>query len=337
MTIDSFCDIIENETVIEKPKFNNVLSTFDGISCGQIALNKCGIKYDNYYASEIDNKAISVTQSNYPNTIQLGDVTTIKGEELPSIYLLLGGSPCQGFSFAGKQLNFNDPRSKLFFEFVRLIKECKPKYFLLENVVMKKQYEHIITKYLGVEPVRINSSLVSAQNRKRLYWANFPIKPPEYKEVFLKDVLDDLNLDNKTFLEREKLHKARIVGKRVSKYGKAYDYDKSLKRIQCIEVNKTNTNKSNCLTTFAKDNVLTTLEAGRYLHAFKNKHLFRYYTRSESCRLQTIPENYFDIIERDDDVRTMIGNSWTVDVIVHIFNCLSRTIYNKKQLESNIN
>ena len=117
----------------------NVLSLFDGMSCGQIALNRAGISYDKYYASEIDKHAIKVTQHNYPDTIQIGDVTKVKGTDLPKIDLLIGGSPCQGFSFAGKQLNFDDPRSKLFFEFVRLLKECKPKYFLLENVKMKKE------------------------------------------------------------------------------------------------------------------------------------------------------------------------------------------------------
>ena len=147
----------------------NVLSLFDGMSCGQIALDKLGIKIKNYFASEIDKYAIKVTQSNYPNTIQLGDIKKIKGNDLPKIDLLIGGSPCQGFSFAGKGLNFNDSRSNLFFEFVRLLKECKPKYFLLENVKMKKEYQLIISKYLGVKPIEINSSLLSAQNRKRLY------------------------------------------------------------------------------------------------------------------------------------------------------------------------
>jgi DNA-cytosine methyltransferase len=150
----------------------NVLSLFDGMSCGQIALKKLGIQVDNYFASEIDKHAIAVTMHNFPNTIQLGDVTKVFAKDLPKIDLLIGGSPCQGFSFAGKQLNFDDPRSKLFFEFVRLLEETKPKYFLLENVLMKKEYEQIITDHLGVEPIFINSALVSAQNRKRLYWTN---------------------------------------------------------------------------------------------------------------------------------------------------------------------
>lgn len=148
----------------------NVLSLFDGISAGQVALKRAGIKVNNYFASEIDPYAIKITQKNFPNTIQLGDVREVKGENLPQIDLLIGGSPCTGFSFAGKQLNFNDPQSKLFFEYVRLLEECKPKYFLLENVVMKKEYSDVITKYLGVDYIKINSSLVSAQNRERLYW-----------------------------------------------------------------------------------------------------------------------------------------------------------------------
>jgi DNA (cytosine-5)-methyltransferase 3A len=151
----------------------NVLSLFDGLSCGQIALNRVGIKYDKYYSSEIDKHAIKVTQHNYPNTIQLGDVTKIKGSDLPKIDLLFGGSPCQSFSSAGTRTGF-DGKSGLFWEYVRVLDEVKPTYFLLENVVMKKEWEKIITDVLGVEPIKINSSLVSAQNRVRLYWTNIP-------------------------------------------------------------------------------------------------------------------------------------------------------------------
>ena len=169
----------------------NVLSLFDGMSCGQIALDQLGIKVDNYYAAEIDKYAIEIAKKNYPNTIHLGDVTKIKGSDLPKIDLLIGGSPCQGFSFAGKQLNFDDPRSALFFEFVRLLKECNPKYFLLENVRMKKEYQDVITEHLGVEPIMINSALVSAQNRVRLYWTNIPnITQPKNRGIVLKDILE---------------------------------------------------------------------------------------------------------------------------------------------------
>ena len=169
----------------------NVLSLFDGMSCGQIALDQVGIKVDNYFAAEIDKWAMQVAKDNYPNMQHLGDVTELKGTDLPKIDLLIGGSPCQGFSFAGKQLNFNDPRSALFFEFVRLLKETKPKYFMLENVRMKQEYQDIISEHLGVKPIMINSSLLSAQNRVRFYWTNIPgITQPEDKGIVLKDILE---------------------------------------------------------------------------------------------------------------------------------------------------
>jgi DNA (cytosine-5)-methyltransferase 3A len=171
----------------------NVLSLFDGMSCGQIALNRLGIKYDKYFACEIDKYAMMVTQHNFPDTIQLGDVQFVTKETFGNyrIDLVMGGSPCQGFSFAGKQLNFDDPRSALFFEFVRLVRELKPKYFLLENVKMKKQYQDVITEYMGVEPIEINSALVSAQNRRRLYWTNIPnVGQPEDKGIVLKDIIE---------------------------------------------------------------------------------------------------------------------------------------------------
>ena len=171
----------------------NVLSLFDGSSCGQVALERCGIKVDNYFASEIDKWGIKITQKNYPNTIQVGDVRFVSARVVPDIDLILAGSPCQGFSFSGKGLAFDDPRSALFFEFTRILEECR-RYnpdvkFLLENVRMKQEYQDIITDYLGVEPVAINSSLVSAQNRYRLYWCNWDITQPEDKGLTLRDVL----------------------------------------------------------------------------------------------------------------------------------------------------
>jgi len=161
-----------------------VLSLFDGISGAQLALQRAGIKVDKYYASEIDKYAIQITQKNFPDTIQIGDVTKLKGSDLPKIDLIIGGSPCQGFSFSGKQLNFEDERSKLFFEFVRLLEECKPKYFLLENVKMKKEFKDVITNYMGVEPALINSALLSSQNRERLYWSNFIWQDIKYADDF---------------------------------------------------------------------------------------------------------------------------------------------------------
>lgn len=170
----------------------NVLSLFDGMSCGQIALDQLGIPVNKYYAAEIDKYAIQIARKNYPDMVHVGDVKWVTSKLLPKIDLLIGGSPCQGFSFGGKGLNFDDPRSKLFFEFDRLLKELKPKYFLLENVKMKKESEQVITDYLGVEPVEINSRLVSAQNRKRLYWTNIPFDGlPEDKGIMLKDILEE--------------------------------------------------------------------------------------------------------------------------------------------------
>ena len=300
----------------------NVLSLFDGMSCGQIALNRAGISYDNYFASEIDKHAINETMTNFPNTIQLGDVTKITADNLPKIDLVIGGSPCQGFSSSGKGLNFEDPRSKLFFEFVRILKETKPTYFLLENVKMKKEYEDIITKELGVEPITINSSLVSSQNRVRLYWTNIPnVSQPEDKNIKLSDILDDIEMKNPAAIRGRRLNKATIIGRRVDERGKRPDYNKDVPITQCLEVRDCNVDKSNCLTTVQKDNVLTPLPYGRHLDAFKKKLPFRYYTTKECCRLQTVPDDYFKV-SSDTQIRKMLGNGWTVDVIAHIFKNL---------------
>ncbi|MCK5127514.1 MAG: DNA (cytosine-5-)-methyltransferase [candidate division Zixibacteria bacterium] len=179
----------------------NVLSVFDGMSCGYIALERIGIPVTNYYACEIDKHAITVSKNNYPNIHRLGDVTKINGcafdgGYLPKIDLFIGGSPCQGFSFAGKQLNFDDPRSKLFWEYVRILKELKQNNpdikFMLENVRMKKEYLDVITDALGVEPIMINSALVSAQNRKRYFWTNIPnVSQPIDKGIMLTDIVHE--------------------------------------------------------------------------------------------------------------------------------------------------
>ena len=182
----------------------NVISLFDGMSCGRIALERCGFDVSNYWASEVDKYAMKVAKANYPDTVHIGDVRDVIWPELfegAPIDLLIGGSPCQGFSWAGKRLNFDDPRSKLFFEFVRVLKESKPKWFLLENVNMKQEFQDIISEHLGVKPVRINSNLVSAQNRDRLYWTNIPVRSmPENRRIVLKDILED------GFVDREKSH-----------------------------------------------------------------------------------------------------------------------------------
>lgn len=297
----------------------NVLSLFDGISCGQVALERAGIKVNNYFASEIDKHAIKVTQHNYPDTIQIGDVTKVKGAELPKIDLLIGGSPCQGFSFSGKQLNFEDPRSKLFFEFVRLIDEVKPKYWLLENVVMKQEYQDVISQHLGVEPVKLNSSLTSAQNRVRLYWANFEITEPIDQGIKLEDILEDTEMIGPSAIRGGRLNKATILGRRLDERGKRQDYDKTVPITQCLEVRASNRDKSNCLTTVAKDTVLTTMEVGRHPDAFNRKLPFRNYTKIERCRLMNLPDNYCDEISDNQTVKAT-GNGWEVGMVTHIFN-----------------
>jgi len=169
----------------------NVLSLFDGMSCGQIALERAGIEYENYFASEIDKWAIQITQKNYPDTIQLGDVIQLHDWHLPEIDLILGGSPCQGFSRAGKGLNWSDPRSQLFYWYVDAIRYLKPKWFLFENVKMKKDIQDAISYELGVEPILIDSALLSAQNRERLYWTNISdVIQPNDQQIYLQDILE---------------------------------------------------------------------------------------------------------------------------------------------------
>jgi DNA (cytosine-5)-methyltransferase 3A len=218
----------------------NVLSLFDGMSCGQQALERAGFKVDNYFASEIDKYAIQVTMANYPNTKQLGSVVNVDGYSLPKIDLLIGGSPCQSFSFAGKRKGMStkdeqeiltlehylqlkaegfefEGQSYLFWEYMRLLNETKPKYFLLENVMMGEKWEKVLSKAIGVKPIMINSALVSAQNRQRLYWTNIGLEPqglfgdlettieqPKDKGILLKDILEK-EVDLKYFLTEKAL------------------------------------------------------------------------------------------------------------------------------------
>ena len=196
----------------------NVLSLFDGMSCGQIALDRLGVNVDNYYASEVDKYAIKVTQANYPDTIQLGDVEDwwTWNIDWSSIDLLIGGSPCQGFSFAGKQLAFDDPRSKLFFVYVDILDQIRRHNpdvkFLLENVRMKREFLDVISDYLGVEPVFINSALVSAQNRQRYYWANWNFSEPDDLGILLKDIVHEY-FDRESELMRDKSCTIRVGGR----------------------------------------------------------------------------------------------------------------------------
>ena len=276
----------------------NVLSLFDGMSCGQIALNKVGVNYDNYYACEIDKYAMQITNKNYPNTIQLGDITKLDVNILPKIELLFGGSPCQSFSNAGNGKGF-DGKSGLFWEYVRVLKEVNPTYFLLENVVMKKEWKDIITNELGVEPIMINSSLVSAQNRKRLYWTNIPnITQPDDLGLYLKDIMEE-SVDNKYNFTQSFYNKKQGT----------ISYKKSR---TCM---RTPEQKANALLTNIR------CIGGNGLPIKISDDYIRVPTPIECERLQTIPDNYTEGVSNTQRYK-MLGNGWTVDVIAHIFKNL---------------
>jgi len=322
----------------------NVLSCFDGMSCLQIALDKLGIPVNKYFASEIDKYAMQVTQANYPNTIQVGSVEFVTKEMLNNkIHLLAGGSPCQGFSFAGKQLNFEDPRSKLFFEFVRLKNELKPKYFLLENVKMKKEYQDIISKYMGCEPIIINSALVSAQNRVRLFWTNIPgIKQPKDKEIYLADIIENGIVDRdksycidanyakggnlKQYFEKSR-RQLVFCGAMRGRYlvdGKRQDGKMKTAGLTTQKMEIRYDGKTNTITTVQKDNYAVFIDG------------FRKLTALECERLQTVPENYTNHVSNTQRYR-MLGNGWTVDVITHILKGMSEKKEGKKKILLRLN
>jgi DNA-cytosine methyltransferase len=331
----------------------NVLSLFDGMSCGRIALDKLGIKVDKYFASEIDKYAIKVSEANYPDIVRLGDVRDVRGEDLPKIDLMIAGSPCQGFSFAGKQLAFDDPRSALFFEFTRLLDECKPKYFLLENVRMKKEHLQVITDLLGVEPILINSSLVSAQNRKRYYWTNIPgVEQPKDKGIVLKDILEsgnsaDLVGNNGKKLLKEDIQKGSCLLARDYKGFNTYGMTgvRESYTADNIEVKKkvnpkyylkedshiyqriknnhpwvpripNENEKSNCLVVGGSG------QRDLVEDEFVNNSNIRRLTILERERLQTVPDNYTKAVS-DTHRYKMLGNGWTIDVITHILKNIS--------------
>lgn len=322
----------------------NVLSLFDGISCGQVALKRAGIKYKNYYSSEIDKYAISITQKNFPKTDQLGDVELLNGRAL-NIGVLIGGSPCQGFSFSGNQLNFKDPRSALFWEFVRILKETKPKYFLLENVKMVKKSQDVISKALGVEPVEINSSLVSAQNRKRLYWTNIPFDPVIIdKNILFCEILEKSSENivkiSKGTTERFIRYKIPFVTGHTPKARclAAREYEKNGKQGNYLVINGSPVAWSKStrypkgedkyiegrFKIYGKANTLVT---GDGCGAMSSKNLvlddaeLRKLTPIECERLQTLPDNYTKNVSNTQRYK-MIGNGWTVDVLAHIFKGL---------------
>lgn len=284
-----------------------VLSLFDGISCGLVALLRSKFKdsIECYYASEIDPYAETVSSNNFSNIIRLGDVTKWKDWKIDwgEIDLLIGGSPCQGFSFAGKLLNFNDERSKLFFVYVDILKHIRkfnPNIkFLLENVKMKKEYQDVISDYLCVEPVRINSNLVAAARRDRLYWANFEITIPEPKNI----TFDDICLYGDDWLSEEYLNKVRKWKAQQDPF-KNVTYIGKKQQLPCLTARGYNQSHS-----------------GMILISDYNGNKYRYLSNGEAELAMTLPYGYTKGISDRERARC-IGNAWTVDIITHIFNCL---------------
>lgn len=273
----------------------NVVSLFDGISCGQLALRKAGIPVTTYFASEVDKNAIKVTQHNFPDTMQLGDVTAIDGSMLHGADLLLGGSPCQGFSSAGLGLNFEDPRSALFFEYVRMRDEIGPKYFLLENVNMKEAHRDVISQFLGVEPIRINSMDFVPARRDRWYWTNIPIAPwvpldRDWREIQETDkaAMDDCIVP-------------RTPSREIMFFGE-----------KCVNLGKRKI--ASALTT----------KMDRWSNAGLVPYgdgWCRFLTPRECERLQGVPDDYTSVVPKNARYHAL-GNGWTVDVIAHIFKGL---------------
>ena len=304
-----------------------VLSLFDGMSCGQIALHRLGIDVEKYVASEIDKYAISVAKKNFPNMIHVGDVRDVKVAE--HFDLIMFGSPCQGFSFAGNNLNFDDPRSKLFFEAVRILEEAKtinPNVkFLMENVRMKKESEQVITDLLGVEPIAINSSIFSAQSRYRLYWTNLEVgEIPQDKGIVLKDILEDDYITDrdkshcidanyfkggnlKSYFEK---HRRQLV---FSKDGLCHIGDADLKGHDAIKRVYHSEGKSPTVTTMGGGH--------REPKVFEEPKAWRKLTPLECERLQTVPDNYTNHVSNTQRYK-MIGNGWTIDVIAFLLSDL---------------
>ena len=285
-----------------------VLSLFDWIACWLVALKRIWIEVDKYYASEIDPYAKYIAKRNNPELIHIWNVKKVKWSEY-NVDLLIWWSPCQWFSFAWKQLNFNDSRSKLFFEYVRILKECNPKYFLLENVVMKKEWIEIISNELfGIQPIEINSSLVSAQNRRRLYWIwmrnnngwynQISISLPRDKGLKMKHIMQQI-VDKSYFLPREKIEKI--------KHWKSYQ--NPLRSILLPQ------SKSPTLTARGA------WEDHSWMILIRDKWRIRKITPIECERLQTLPDNYTSGVDRSQRYK-MLWNWWTVDVIAHIFKSI---------------
>ncbi len=316
-----------------------VLSAFDGMSCGRVALERIGITPSIYFASEIDKYAIQISKKNYPDICHVGDIRKVHELNLPRPYLLIGGSPCQGFSFAGKQLNFNDPRSVLFFEFNGLRNMFLPEYFLLENVMMTKESRDVITRFLGVEPIEISSSLVSAQNRRRLYWTNIPgVTQPEDKGLLLRDILETdgsgaiknrgvyYERNDKSMCLDANYHKGvDNHGQRTMVYLTDSQVESAI-RSHSGKVWKTGNRMGKAPFPSSVDRKAKCLVSRQRIGNRATTHIcengkYRMLTPVEFERLQTLPDNYTEGVSNTQRYK-MIGNGWTIDVISHILSFL---------------
>lgn len=313
----------------------NVLSLFDGISCGQIALERSGISVDNYYASEIEPKPISITMKNYPKTIQLGDVTKLDDTELsklPKIDLLIGGSPCQNLSRGGNGKGLKGEASKLFWEYVRILKWLKENNncdikFLLENVHMSKENERIITKVLDVTPVDINSKLFSAQNRPRLYWTNIEIEEPINTSSNLLDILEVIDTTN--YIKRDSLLFDPTISEKSIALVEILNGDvivkQATKKGYIVANNGDGINLAFPTSKTRRGRVINqksnTLDCGCESYVYYDN-IIRRLTITELERLQTLPDGYTEGVDLNSR-KAAIGNGWTVDVIAYILKCMN--------------
>lgn len=280
-----------------------VVSLFDGIGCGYQALKKLGVKVNEYHAFEIDEACITVAKERHPDTIHHGNVVGYDFKNLAGADLLIGGSPCQGFSFAGKMLAFEDPRSKLFFEFVRAKEEIQPRNWLLENVRMKRAYADVISEHLGLPFVEINSALVSAQNRPRYYWCNWPVLQPEDKNIYFKTIDEAAGPRDPVVYTETRTEEAKQIRREAMR-----DTGRDFSPRRGKELKPRTDGKMNCLTAnLSNKEHMFTDSRGRY----------RKLTPVECERLQTLPDNY-TFGASDTQRYKMVGNGWNVDTITHV-------------------
>lgn len=314
----------------------NVLSLFDGISCGQIALQRAGIKYDNYFASEVDKHAIKVTQYNYPKTIQIGDVNDIDFAKFQDIGLLIGGSPCQDLSRSNlSNKGLDGARSKLFYKYIEALSIINPKFYLFENVgSMTVANMELISKYFGSKPISINSNLVSAQNRGRYYWTNIKgVTTPKIKSIFVKDIIED-TVEAKYYIKKDYNYIKKGTKKNL-KSGMQFVCGvlSKEKAANCADITNFpqgarvySINGKSC-TVSANGGGLGAKSGLYYLENGNefNKNNIRRLTPVEVERLQTIPDNYTICINESNRYKS-IGNGWTVDVIAHIFSFINKDV-----------